>query len=58
MQRIALIQMLGVVLAFFIPVFIGKEFYFLSLACVLSSTYFVIRGDQLKAKVSSSITGN
>ena len=56
MQRIALIQTIGVILAFFIPFFIGKEFYFISLACVLSSSYLVIRGEQLIVKITSSIS--
>ena len=56
MQRIAFIQTIGVALAFCTPFFIGKEFYFLSLACVLSSVYFVIRGQQIADKLNSSET--
>ena len=51
MQRIAFIQMLGVVIAFCTPFFISKEYYFISLACVLSSVYFVVRGQQLAHKL-------
>lgn len=50
MQRIAFLQAIGVALAFCTPFFINKEFYFLSLACVLSSVYFVIRGEQIADK--------
>ena len=54
MQRIALIQTLGVALAFSTPFFISKEYYFISLACVLSSVYFVVRGQQLAQKIIAS----
>lgn len=54
MQRIAFLQSMGVVLAFCTPYFIGKEFYFISLACVLSSVYFVIRGEQFANKITSA----
>ena len=53
MQRIAFLQAVGVVLAFCTPFFISKEYYFISLACVLSSVYFVIRGEQIADKIRS-----
>ncbi len=53
MQRIAFIQTIGVILMFGVPVFIAKEFYFISLACLLSSIYFVIRGEQVAYKLHS-----
>ena len=53
MQRIAWLQSAGVVLAFCTPYFINKEYYFLSLVCVLSSVYFVVRGQQFADKIQS-----
>ena len=58
MQRIAFLQSMGVALAFCTPFFIGKEFYFISLACVLSSVYFVIRGGQFANRMTSSVPTN
>ncbi len=55
MQRIALIRMLGASLAIAIPVFIFREFYFLSLACILGSTYCVVRGGQIKDRYAANI---
>ncbi len=53
MQRIAFLQTAGVAMAFCTPYFINKEFYFISLACVLSSVYFVVRGEQIAEKVNT-----
>ena len=58
MQRIALIRTIGASLAIAIPIFIAREFYFLSLACLLGSTYCVVRGGQIEDKYCAKMSEN